>query len=247
MEYETIILSPHIDDAVFSLGGALAAKSFGLCQVVNVYSHSRYTISGCWDTPRITQQRHKEDKAAMTHLSLDVDYCGLSDSSLRAAYADEASYLAPNLLTESDETWGSACSVVSDVIEANPNSFFLAPLGLGHHIDHRIVRDVCLMVPNLFKIAFFEDGTYHRTAHLVKQHAKHLGLTRIWTLLSDGYEKKEEAVNFYTSQLDDSVRSLLRKSYDTYGGERVWTRAGVNLPDHLPGDMAEVSEDTHSD
>jgi LmbE family N-acetylglucosaminyl deacetylase len=242
MAYETVILSPHTDDAVFSLGAALAAGYFGSCLIINIYSRSRYTVWGCGNPDEITQQRRKEDEAAMKHLSVDVDYCGLPDSSLRKAYPSEESYLNPGISTDADETWESARELLRRVIEQNPVAFFLSPLGLGHHIDHRIVRDICLMSPQLQKIAFFEDGTYFRPGLLPFHHAKLLGLKTAWSYRSVGYAKKAAAVEFYCSQVDDSIRQSLQNAHHEYNGERVWTRENIDLSRHPGGQSIELLE-----
>ena len=61
----TVIISPHLDDAVFSLGGAMLTGRLGKITVVSMFTRSSYCIDGLGDIERVTEMRAAEDREAL--------------------------------------------------------------------------------------------------------------------------------------------------------------------------------------
>lgn len=220
---DTLILSPHLDDAVFSLGSALCEGAFGLVQIVNVFSRSRYTLRGLGNVQEVSSLRRVEDVTAMLTLGISATYLDFPDSSIRAEYFDEAAYMDENLDPASDNIWGQILEALRGEFQAIDYTRVVVPLGVGGHIDHRIVRDCCVaLVGNKNKIWFYEDGTYNRPEHMIRSLAQSMGAANYEILGRSDFKEKQRLASFYTSQMDGQLIGLLSEAFYNRGGERLW-------------------------
>ena len=128
----TVIVSPHQDDAVFSLWHVLDAP--GDVAVVNVFAGSPSSprlgwwdaLTGATDSRTRADERALEDRAALAHAGrrpTDLDFLDLQYR------ADE-------------QPFEPIAAALADV--AAPAALVLAPAGLGGHLDHHLVRDAAL-------------------------------------------------------------------------------------------------------
>lgn len=218
-----LVISPHLDDAVFSCGAALAALPGAV--VCTVFAGApREALVTDWDTQcgfanarEAMHARRAEDAAAMDALDARPLHLDLLDSQ----YAGDVS-------TTSDEI----ASALIGVIRTNAFRALLIPLGLFHS-DHHLVHDACRSVwraePMLTCIAY-EDALYRRMSGLVQARLNKLsqhGITA--TPVSAPIEAhalvrnlaaKQRAVSRYASQL----RAFGPSGYDdVFAPERFWT------------------------
>ena len=230
--YDSIIFSPHPDDAVFSLGATLLAGFLGKVKVINIFSTSRYTIHAMGDKASVTAKRIEEDRKAMEYLNVDVIYWNYPDSSLRPQYKDEDHYLDPGNNPEDDVCYQHVYSSIKNEFIENNGTFFFAPLGLGTHIDHTIIACACSSVQNT-AIAYYEDGSYFTGNPAdARRFADILQLTDVLSIDPGNLNKKMELVNFYSSQLNTEIYSSLKEAYIQSSGERIWfaKKKGVRFP-----------------
>jgi LmbE family N-acetylglucosaminyl deacetylase len=229
MDLKTIIFSPHLDDAVFSLGGCLLARLFPQPSVINIYTRSRYRIDGLGEEVAVTRMRRNEDREAMLSLGIAASYWEFPDTSLKPEYPDEPSYLNLAAETKSDPSYAAVFAGIAEVGRSESEALFLAPLGMGNHIEHRVTAEACGELLREGKsVAFYEDGSY--LTHSAKEGAvvaAGLGLTGHVTLLPVGFSEKERLVRFYASQIDDETLASLRRAYSEVGGERLWSTEPV--------------------
>ncbi|WP_250516831.1 PIG-L family deacetylase [Caballeronia sp. INDeC2] len=218
-----LMISPHLDDAVFSCGAALAASPGAV--VCTVFAGApREPLITDWDTQcgfvnahQAMHERRDEDAAALDALGARPVYLDFLDSQ----YAGDASARP-----------GEIASTLLDVIRKNAFRTLLIPLGLFHS-DHHLVHEACrkawLAEPALACIAY-EDALYRRMSGLVQARladlARH-GITatpvseRIdITALARNLEAKQRAVSRYTSQL----KAFGANGHDdVFAPERFWT------------------------
>ena len=230
---QTIIFSPHLDDAVFSLGGTLIIGALGTVRVVNIYTTSRYSVSGNLDPASVTETRMAEDRTAMAMLGIEAEYWGFEDTTMKQQrYPDEASYLDPNADPLRDDSWGEVFERINATFARFPQALFLAPLGIGHHIEHRIVAQCCLPHGNRGPVVgFYEDGTYFRDQAYSRQCAAEFGLAESVTIAGPEYDRKARLIDIYASQLDASIRQNIRIAFHRNSGESIWTWS--NLIDRI--------------
>ncbi|MBX3064924.1 MAG: PIG-L family deacetylase [Anaerolineae bacterium] len=180
-----LFLSPHADDAALSCGGQIASLTrqhqvtiFTLMigqpppEALNlplaVYFHRKWGLGANVVTVRRAEDRLAARRMGSALLAGDLLEAGYRrDSQGNACYVEPASlHLAPNpadpllqLLTgESVRNIFQAQGVVlsSDLV-------IHAPLGVGNHVDHQIVREMALLLAHenpALRLVFYEDYPY---------------------------------------------------------------------------------------
>jgi LmbE family N-acetylglucosaminyl deacetylase len=161
---EIVILSPHSDDAAFSVAGHMfhlsgAGKEFCL---LTCFSISAFTQSAAHGNASSTTELRKRE---------DSGYAGVIGPRCRAAWLDlpDAPLRGYNLrqVCHSDE-FTAEDRIVADGLKDLLNgilprgSVVFAPLGIGGHIDHRLVHDAAVELAKLerFPMVFYEDMPY---------------------------------------------------------------------------------------
>lgn len=121
------ILSPHVDDAVYSLGGWIT-KSARPIVIHNIFSETLFTAAG----PRLNAGaiRRREEDAAIAVLAprvrIDRRYHGLPDLSARPS---------DGCLTQLQHDVAEVVSRIGN----DPLDAYLVPAGVGAHPDHLLV------------------------------------------------------------------------------------------------------------
>lgn len=208
-----LLVSPHLDDAVFSCGDWLAAHPGAL--VVTVFAGSPPHATGLtpWDAAcgfgdagQAVAARRDEDRAALAMLAAVPAWLDFLDSQ----------YLA-------SPGAGALCAALRDVIERSAASTVLFPAGLFHS-DHELVHAamlaLCPLYPQLDWI-MYEDALYRRHRGALQR--------RLAALLAAGWQatplaapaaagsRKRAALACYRSQL-----RALRQPPDLVAGEGRW-------------------------
>lgn len=233
----SIIISPHCDDAALSLGGALINKMLTPKVVINVFSKTNWTILGTNDVNQITQLRVKEDTQVFDVLKIETKYLGLNDASLRKGYKGIGDkYLDKTLDAMVDPIWNKLVKLIDELLKKYSeidNWFF--PLGLGGNIDHRILREVAIRnkrLINLKNVYFYEDVGYDDTESEkeIQKVVKNIPLFLKPEKFSyDNIELKLDLINHYSSQIDANMLSQVKRTYMKRGrAERVWCNSKVN-------------------
>ena len=158
------VLSPHSDDACLSVGLAITAwRRAGLAiRIVTFFTRSGYARGRAAGTDpeevgRISALRAAEDltftRAVGVPPPLDL---GWEDAPLRRKIRVRDVF-ARRALGPEDETEAEA---LSQELRSLPEPLALvAPLAIGHHLDHRVVLEAAVRVPEV-PIAFYEDLPY---------------------------------------------------------------------------------------
>lgn len=172
-----IYLSPHLDDAALSCGGAIwkQTQAGQRVIVINVFAgmpeYSQLSAfarekHAVWGSPEgVVAARRAEDQAALAHLGADVVYWNYLDCIYRR---DGRRVLYPGEV----HLWGDvdpADGALQERLVADVEAFLnkvsdatcYAPLAIGHHVDHQLVRHVGLaLVARGRRVTFYEDFPY---------------------------------------------------------------------------------------
>lgn len=232
-----IIISSHCDDAALSLGGALINKILIPKVVINVFTKTNWAIGGEGDVRQITKLRTKEDAEVFKILKINTKYVKFSDATLRKTYRGiNDKYLDKTLDPTTDPIWNELVELVSDLYEEYKeidNWFF--PLGLGNHIDHRIIREVAIRNKKLLNqknLYFYEDVGYDDTEseEKVRELIKTIPLILNPKKLEyRNIETKLDLIKHYSSQIDAEMLSQVKRTYEKRGyAERVWCNSIIN-------------------
>ncbi len=156
-----VILSPHCDDAAFSLGASLLSGYLKDVKIITIFSLSNCTVNNKnKDIKYISSIRKNEDFIFSSYCpkNLAFTYCDLLDAPLRMNIGEE-----DVCNTSNDEEQFVTQTIINKIIieKVSKEAFILAPLGLGNHIDHLILRNTAItFLQNGYKVAFYEDLPY---------------------------------------------------------------------------------------
>jgi LmbE family N-acetylglucosaminyl deacetylase len=146
-----VAVSPHLDDAAFSVGGTLAALADAGYEVTVVTCFTRsvpdpagFALAcqldkGLPADVDYMALRRDEDAAAMAVLGAGSLHLDLAEAPHRGYTS------APDLFAgvhDGDDVWRSVCAALADV----PGDLWLAPQALGGHVDHlQVLRAVAAL------------------------------------------------------------------------------------------------------
>ncbi|HLH01423.1 MAG TPA: PIG-L family deacetylase [Bryobacteraceae bacterium] len=230
-----LVLSPHRDDAVFSLFFTLSELSRRGAQISvrNFFTDSNYAPhAGTHDAAAVSQIRKREDRAALRriHSGVRVLDSGLLDAPLRLGIP--ARQVCYTEVRECD------IALLRSFIRPQAADLVFAPLGLGGHVDHRTVRQAALLELSRKRLAFYEDLPY--TMWSQDQLPSLLGEIerQLDTILKpaevqpdQSFFEKRSACARYRSQIRmDEANAMAAWSRRHGTAERIWLPRGVRLP-----------------
>lgn len=213
-----IVLSPHYDDAVYSCGGMIAQHT-AAGELVEIFTLMAGTPSlplpdtpvlrdnhGRWDAgENPVQQRRAEDEAAAAIVGASVRYATLLDCIYRTAngaalYPDEVSLW--ERIHPDDPAPGQLRA-----LELTEGAQVYAPLGVGAHVDHLLVRDWALALqqtrPDL-RVTFYAEYPYLRQPEAVDAALASASLPLVpqFVMLDEAaMQRKIAAMKAYRSQI----------------------------------------------
>lgn len=159
-----IYLSPHRDDAAFSLGALIARTPGGT--LVNIFTRSEYVAvplppaDGMARADVVSALRAAEDAAFVARYSLEQRDLGLDEPSLRGrAVFGEPAQVVPELAMLRTPL----AAVLDELVAEGPRLLF-CPAGIGGHADHLLTFAVTLewavSRDLLGLLRFYEDLPY---------------------------------------------------------------------------------------
>lgn len=223
---KALIVSPHLDDAIFSLGGFILNNCVFRLTVLNVFTVSRYTVAAVGDPQQVTATRLLEESEASRRLNFASLICELPDASLRSQYRDEVDYLNVEVDPKNDDLWDAAQATVERVIASDDYSLLFFPLALGHQIDHRIVFEIGKkLLSQGLPVLFYEDAGYDAASQedSINKHVACSGLDISRLRFEYIYpEAKLEYVKLYRTQVDENVLTKIAATVKRQRGETIW-------------------------
>ena len=137
-----VVLSPHFDDAIFSLGQHLIdwIKQGKKIKVINVF------------TKKIDKGRESNDRDIMVFLGLETENWGLVDGASRIGWNK---LLSGEILNQDKKTLSYLEKKIMDI----GADVIVAPRGVGGHIDHVLVREAAKKIKNN-KVIYYVESPY---------------------------------------------------------------------------------------
>jgi LmbE family N-acetylglucosaminyl deacetylase len=251
--YAYVYLSPHLDDAVLSCGGAIHQQVMaGRCPLVvtlfagrpsaNVdLSDFAQSLHARWrDSADLIATRWAEDQAALTVLGADYLRLNYPDCIYRGRehagewyYASEEAIFGPVHPAEQGLPVELAATL-SEFIPPGDDVTLYAPLTIGSHVDHQLAFATALILKALgWQVRFYEDYPYAEadravTEALAAQGASHWRSSTV-PLDKEDLEAKIQAIACYESQVGvlfgsaEAMPGRVRDYATRVGGERLWT------------------------
>ncbi len=242
--FNAVMLSPHSDDVALSLGAFLLARSI----LLNVNIITAFSISECTaddsinDSAIVSSIRKAEDVNFANSLCghVEVSWLDRQDAPLRLHIPDEAVFSSNPFYMSRDEVQHLADKIKEECCNVD---LLFAPMGLGKHIDHIVVRNAALeLLKDGFPLVFYEDIPYAADLSLmdIDKNAKQLEyLTgqslELFPIKTDvTIEKKLALLSCYRSQMDSRTESRVRLHASRTTGNSVVERVWVSKSS-LPG------------
>jgi len=231
----SIIVSPHLDDAALCCGGRMLGDE--AVRVVNVFSR------GAWwrfaftpEDAECVEACRRAEEALVSRLSgATTTDLRLPEALLRGHAMADVFTATPG--TRDDEVSAAISRAIATMAREHRLTHWYVPLGVGDHIDHRIVRDAAaaaLRTANVppTHLHYYEDLPYAAKLGPEADFAKRLpGQTLRAELLEidDLIDWKLELLRAYWSQFRWSELEELRRYAKGVGGgeasEVAWTPA----------------------
>jgi len=177
----TVYLSPHLDDAVLSCGGAIPQQTAAGQAVLVITIFAGQPVAAdlspfallqhhYWGNPaQPLALRRAEDAAALAYLNCEVMHLEYLDCVYRASpdgrwlYTDEDALWAevdPADPMAQDEL-GALTSRLADILWEKDPVAICVPLSAGHHVDHQIVHATGRKLSEMgYRVTFYEDYPY---------------------------------------------------------------------------------------
>ncbi len=238
-ERDICYLAAHPDDAAFSSTALLSCLASNNREVkfIVAFSRSSYTLDGSPPDILTISKRRKEEELAFINLigaSWHVTWLELDDAPLRQEYCADTTCTTQPLSCQDLLLAADIAKHVTGFVSSNAVVF--APLGLGLHVDHRIVRLAALAVVSHSnrELVFYEDLPYAGEYDLdtlnsaILTFARSLGLylQPVHVTDPDLMKLKLEALKCYPSQANPiDVKSVLEHQSRVDGTipiERLW-------------------------
>jgi LmbE family N-acetylglucosaminyl deacetylase len=244
-----LILSPHRDDAAFSLSIAITnwLRARHTVTILNVFTRSRYApysdaafVHENDELSYVSAMRLREDehflrrvteslpKGLKNHLHM-VDL-NLKDAPIRLRIPLED--LSSTPVNPADPSIEKIRRALTKQIESESMEALVVPAGMGSNIDHLTVREAAQPFTASIPSAFYEDLPYavtHSTASEDLEALQQAALTRneplspVLSQIDSAVEFKRRLVLGYASQIDDHHGDLISNLAAHYnGGERLW-------------------------
>ena len=224
------VLSPHRDDAAFSLFCALTKwqRRPVEIRVINFFTESAYAPHAEQAAGMVSAIRKREDRAVLQRIGrrIRVMDLGLLDAPLRLGIsalavcnAETACLLREELVFE-----------LARRIRCLQPSLILAPLGLGGHIDHLTVHRAALRAGCKSRLGFYEDLPY-RTWTLpedlrcrIRSAEREMGTLLKAVTAGDARDawQKRRHIRRYQSQITAEEAAAMARWTREERGEKLW-------------------------
>jgi LmbE family N-acetylglucosaminyl deacetylase len=202
-----IVMAPHPDDAALSVGQTLFTNQGA--SIVCVFSRTSWWRWGDEMEAKVTQIRHAEERLAASLLGSPLELMNLPEGPIRG-HSFETVFSAAT--DERDaEVHQAIKAYVFRLSKEREGIEWRLPMGIGNHIDHRIVRDASLEALQEAKVStgrigFYEDLPYAAKAEPSLEQStvmRALGLRRVRVNGPDrqAVRWKKELMKVYWSQL----------------------------------------------
>jgi hypothetical protein len=231
----TLLVSPHFDDVPLSLGQSMIDGSlhdhrrtvgvvFGRTNWVRWFHPTRRRA------PLAGAIRRIEEAHAALRFGYRLRIGRREEALLRLGTADPAVFLDPHLDVTTDPELEGVTSTLA--AWAGDAGVVLVPLGIGDHVDHRLVAEAGRrLAAGGHPVGFYEDRPYVSFASEdeVARRAAGLELDLGAVEVSGPIGRTKQRRIRYPSQIDDFFTEAFDR--DLRGGrtERVWFPAGADL------------------
>jgi LmbE family N-acetylglucosaminyl deacetylase len=244
------VLSPHRDDAAFSIGLGIATwlEAGHQVEVVNCFTESEYgpfcgrSAQQADRRAQVTAMRRQEDVCWIRSYSHPVELIDLKLTDAPERLPCRVDEVCMRTVDSKDE----ALLAIREALEDRAPQSLLLPLGIGRHVDHLTARTAAQNGwPSSLPMAFYEDLPYAARAGAaadIEPMAKNVGdalqpaFAGAMTDSTTAKQRKCRLALCYKSQIDSEVTQQIAGFCERYAGRerlwvnRAWMDAGLGIP-----------------
>lgn len=214
-QHPIVVLSPHFDDACFSLGSFL--KAIGHGTLVNVFTCGRFLANSKLEPPSQTDVfafRDAEDERFARGCGLCRIDLKCKEPMLRDRRISDLSYIHDDLEQMEDPVLSTLARLAADFHPHEKGTLF-APLGVGNHCNHRALNTLIInnfaTISQKFEIMFYEDlpyasSVFHRSAALHRISLRCVSSAAVRYVFPVDWALKRALIELYPSQLRAAPR-----------------------------------------
>lgn len=244
-----LILSPHRDDAAFSLSIAIThwLTARHTVTILNVFTRSRYApysdagfVHENDELSYVSAMRLREDELFVRRVTetlpkglkdnLHMVDLNLKDAPIRLRIPLEE--VSDTQVNPADHAIEKIRKALTRQADAGTMQALVLPAALGNHVDHLIVREAAMSFTANLPTAFYEDLPYAAThpsaatdLEILRETAaaRNEPLSPLIYQIESAIERKQKLVLGYASQIDVEVDALISNFAARYNnGERLW-------------------------
>ena len=251
--YAHVYLSPHLDDAALSCGGCIwtQTKAGERVLVVTVFagvpnlgellSPFARALHARWGhPPDAAARRREEDLTALALLGAEPVHWPYTDCIYRQTPDGRFPYASEEALWgkvhPAEESLATELTTRLASLPLAQGGTIYAPLGVGHHVDHQIVRRIAESRGQA--VVYYEDFPYAEDPQAVRALlAKGESEAELALLSGEAVEAKIAAIACYRSQLStfwasvEDMAAMVRAYAETVGdgrpAERYWRTLSI--------------------
>lgn len=233
MKKQILMISPHPDDAVFSLGAHILHLRRHSILVWNLFSIQSYSIHK-------NEQAHPEaeiiteDRNAATQLGFQILNENYREAGLRGYHKLSQIFNCTNAENTEKELFLDLKQSIHELLRTKAFDSVYLPLGCGGHIDHILARDAFLSWRNAhpqisFKLYLYEDLPYGTHPDWLQEGLEQMKKYRLrpnFLDITPYLEEKLYGIALYKSQIKQrDIEKIKEHSFDRHCHcpvERVW-------------------------
>jgi LmbE family N-acetylglucosaminyl deacetylase len=228
-ERPVVVLSPHFDDACYSLGAFLA--SLGSGTLINIFTQGTYLAhrhaAAAHSQKSIYEIRDGEDQAFGERCGLTRFDLGCEEPALRGRRIRDLRHVEDDIAQITGPILRTLDKVAA-TFHAGERGFLFVPLGVGQHSNHRATHEAVLRklgtIEKRFDVLFYEEQPY--SSFLFQRFGALGRLCRRGTLsvryvLTPAWPAKKALIDLYPTQQRRSPKP-----------SRFWPRAVWPLAPH---------------
>lgn len=234
-----LVVAPHFDDAALSVGQSLLDGELSRERVTVgvVFSRSNWTQ---WAYPNrrrapvVSVIRRAEEQWAALRFHFRIVTGGLEEVILRTGTTEPEQLLDADFDPATDPTITDVIRVLDTWVTSGRYDIVLAPLGVGHHVDHQLVAAAAheLRADSPVPIAHYEDRPYASVADddSIAATAAALDGSLSRRPLSGSITSAKTSRLFYPSQFDRFFSDAMADDERDHRHEFAWVPPGATWP-----------------
>jgi LmbE family N-acetylglucosaminyl deacetylase len=233
------VVSPHFDDACFSLGAALLSwtRDQHDVDILDCFTVSNFLPgeSDC-NPAAVSLLRRLEEASFVQRLGRNIRYSDLGETDAPLRLSCSLNDVFGRTAADDPDELSRLRSALRIVAGSEA---LVIPLAAGRHIDHELAKSAAIDLVRDHAVAFYEDLPYsaqladHDIMELARIAGDQLKRPLVPVVFGSGvlssisWEEKAALVRLYKSQVTAEVEAAIRQQFERYGGgERLWADPG---------------------